>query len=133
MKTINDAVFGNMNYKYSWERKGTIMFMDKEYAVNIIAQAYEGQSILDTQRSNFKVFQTFLNQNKSVIEDKLDDYFNVVFNAQYSLNDLKPTAIIFERDNSWGILFETSYDEENGIAIFVINNKIEIGPQDQFI
>ena len=44
-----------------------------------------------------------------------------------------PKTIIFERDDSWGILFNTDYDIENGVALFIINKKILVGPQDLFL
>ncbi|HIE34698.1 MAG TPA: DUF2004 domain-containing protein [Campylobacterales bacterium] len=46
---------------------------------------------------------------------------------------LIPKTIIFERDSSWGILFDTDYDVEDGVAVFIINEKIQVGPQDLFL
>ena len=46
---------------------------------------------------------------------------------------LEPKSIVFERDNSWGILFECNCDIENGIALFIKNGEIKVGSQDDFL
>ena len=134
MEKLNDKVFGEMIYKHSWTKQDSFKFMDKTYNVNITAQAYKGDNILESQQDNFIVFKDFLNKHNKDIEQKLKDYLKNMFNVEGSLTDLlEPKTIIFERDNSWGILFEIDYDVENGIALFIQNDEIKVGPQDEFI
>jgi len=132
---IIDKIFGEMEYKHSWTKKDSFVFLSKPYVVNIVAQAYTGDKILDSQRANYVNYKRFLDEHKVEIEKKLLDYCKEICNnSNISLGEcLKPTTIIFERDNSWGILFETDCDIENGVALFVINDKIEVGPQDLYL
>jgi len=134
MEKIKDIVFGEMIYKYSWTKKDSFIFLGKTYTVNITAQAYKGDKILESQQENFKKFKDFLNEHSNNIEQKLKEYLKNMLKVEGSLTDLlEPKTIIFERDNSWGILFETEYDIENGIALFIKNNAIKVGTQDEFI
>lgn len=134
MEKIKDIVFGEMIYKYSWTKKDSFIFLGKTYTVNITAQAYKGDKILESQQENFKKFKDFLNEHSNNIEQKLKEYLKNMLKVEGSLTDLlEPKTIIFERDNSWGILFETEYDIENGIALFIKNDEIKVGTQDEFI
>lgn len=134
MEKIKDIVFGEMIYKHSWTKKDSFIFLGKTYTVNITAQAYKGDKILESQQENFKKFKDFLNEHSNNIEQKLKEYLKNMLKVEGSLTDLlEPKTIIFERDNSWGILFDTEYDVENGIALFIKNNAIKVGTQDEFI
>lgn len=134
MEKIKDIVFGEMIYKHSWTKKDSFIFLGKTYTVNITVQAYKGDKILESQQENFKKFKDFLSEHSNNIEQKLKEYLKNMLKVEGSLADLlEPKSIIFERDNSWGILFETEYDVENGIALFIKNNAIKVGTQDEFI
>lgn len=134
MEKINDKIFGEMLYNHSWEKKGGLIFLDKEYRVDIIAQAYRGNEILQTQQNNYIQYQEFLDKNSDVIQIKLKNYLKEIFDIDDQLDEiLEPTAVIFERDNSWGILFECDCDIENGIAVFIKNGEIKVGSQDDFL
>jgi len=133
--TTVDKIFGEMEYKHSWTKKDSFLFMDKAYPINITAQAYKGDNILESQRSNYSHYKTYLEKHKDEIENKLIDYCKEICkNDEVELNScLTPKTIIFERDNSWGILFDTNCDVENGVALFFVNDKVEVGPQDLFL
>lgn len=45
-----DKVFGEVEYKHSWTKKDSFLFLGKVYAVNITAQAYKGDDILESQQ-----------------------------------------------------------------------------------
>lgn len=129
-----DKAFGEMEYKHSWTKKESFLFLGKEYVVNITAQAYKGNDILESQRSNYSNYKRYLEENEAEIKEKLTEYCKSTYNIDVSLEEcLIPKTIIFERDGSWGILFDTDYDIENGVALFVINKKIQVGPQDLFL
>lgn len=131
---INDKVFGEMEYKYSWTKKDSFLFLDKAYTVNVTAQAYSCDNILESQQSNYANYKNYLQKHKTEIKEKLTEYFYLTYNANVLLHDcLVPKTIIFERDDSWGILFDTDYDTENGVALFIVKGKTEVGPQDLFL
>lgn len=131
---IIDNTFGEMEYKHSWIKKDSFLFLDKAHIVNIIAQAYKGDDIVDAQRENYLNYKKFLEEHQDEYEKKLQDYCNEICDDKMSLDKcLTPTSIIFERDGSWGVLFESDCDIENGVALFIRNNTIEVGPQDSFL
>ena len=43
---------------------------------------------------------------------------------------LELTSIYFARDGSWGMLFESKYDVENGLAILFNNDSMIVNSQD---
>ena len=132
-KTI-DKVFGEMEYKHSWTKKDNFSFLGKTYTVNITAQAYKGDKILDSQQFSYSNYKNFLQDHESIIREKLTKYCKSTYGINISVEEcLIPRTIIFERDGSWGILFDTDYDVENGVAIFIVNEKIQVGPQDLFL
>ena len=129
-----DKVFGEMEYKHSWTKKDSFLFLGKAYAVNITAQAYKGDDILESQRSNYANYKRYFEENENEIKEKLVGYCQTICDMNISLDEsLTPKTIIFERDNSWGVLFDTDCDIENGVALFVINKQIKIGTQDLFL
>lgn len=129
-----DKVFGEMEYKHSWTKKDSFSFLDKAYIVNVTAQAYKGNDILESQQSSYSNYRKYFEENKSEIKEKLIEYCKSTYDTDTPIEEcLIPKTIIFERDNSWGILFDTDYDVENGVALFVINEKIQVGPQDLFL
>jgi len=134
MEKFIDKVFGEMEYKHSWTKKEAFLFLDKAYVVNIVAQAYKGDVILESQQLNYTSYKKILEDNYDKIVEKLNEYCKSNFDTEVSLDKyLIPKTIIFERDGSWGILFDTDYDTENGIAVFFIKEKIKIGSQDLFL
>lgn len=134
LEKIIDKVFGEMEYKHSWTKKDSFLFLDKAYAVNVTAQAYKGDDILESQQSNYSNYRKYFEENKAEIKEKLIEYCQSTYNTDALLEEcLIPKTIIFERDGSWGILFDTDYDVEDGVAVFIINEKIQVGPQDLFL
>jgi hypothetical protein len=131
---IKDKVFGEMEYKHSWTKQDSFIFLGKPFMVNVVAQAYKDDDILEFQQKNYMNFRNYLEEHKDDIQKILEDYCKTTYNITIKLSQcLEPKTIIFERDDSWGILFDTKYDIENGIALFVIDNEIKVGTQDLFL
>jgi len=131
---IVDKVFGEMEYKHSWEKKDSLLFLDKAYPIKIVAQAYKGDAILESQQNSYLEYKKFLEKHNKEIKEKLLNYCKEICNSEIALQDcLTPTAVIFERDGSWGILFESNCDIENGVALFVVDREIKVGSQDLFL
>lgn len=134
MQKIKDSVFGEMEYRHSWTKKDSLMFLGKAYIVDITAQAYSGDEIIDSQRDSYKNYTIILEAKNDSIQDKLKEYFKDMFDNESPLADLVvPKTVIFERDGSWGVLFETDCDIENGVAVFFDKDAIKVGSQDEFI
>lgn len=134
MKEVNDKVFGVMKYKHSWSKDGSILLFNKAYKINIVAEAYENESITDIQRENFLKSSNFIESNKDKIDSKLKEYLATNYDCKKPLDvALNPKTLIFEQDGSWGVLFESDYDVEDGVAFFVKKDEILVGRQDDFL
>ena len=138
MCKVNDKVFGNMVYKHSWTKKELFKWGSKEYNLKITAQAYNGDAITDSQRKQYSIYKKSYIKTLKQAMPEIVDYLNQILDKKnieqkdvYSL--LIPKTVIFNRENGWGVLFASKLDVENGIAIFVINNKIKVGPQEIFL
>ena len=135
---VNDKVFGNMIYKHSWIKQEIINWWGgKEFKIKIKAHAYKGQDILECQRNAYK---KYLNETNKVISKAIPlliQYLQSI--KENSITEVElyqhliPTEVIFMRDSEWGILFDTDWDEENGIAIYTENHEVKVGPEDSFL
>jgi hypothetical protein len=129
MNILDDVTFGKMEYRHSWVKNDTISWKDKKYDVLIIAKAYKNESILDSQR---KMYEYFLNKWDEInvkVENKVKEY-STIENIG-NINGVKPRTLIFERNNTWGVLFDCELEE--GLAVFFIGENLEIGPEEMFI
>ena len=134
LKKVKDKIFGEMEYKHSWTKEESVIFFGKSYIINVTAQAYSTDTILESQQKNYANFRSYLEEHKNEIEEKLMEYCKTICDVTVTLDEcMNPKTVIFERDGSWGILFDTDYDVENGIALFVINNQIKVDREDSFL
>lgn len=138
-KIINDPIFGEMIYKHSWRKIENVKFQDIIYTVAIIAKAYNGENIIDSQRDMYKYAINNINKiwNKSIpkIFEYCNDSKSINFNIakKYVKENITPTAILFQRDKSFGILCDYKEDYEHGIVIVINNKNITICSQDEFL
>ena len=129
-----DKIFGQLEDRYNFYKYEILNFFDKAYKVKIVVENDETNTILTIQQNNYKRYKQYLNENQNKIMDLIKQYFLDVYKAKIDIyKDIKPRIIYFARDGSWGVLFDTKVDEENGFAIFVIDDKLHIGTQDMFI
>ena len=134
LKTINDSVFGEITYKYSWFKEDEIIFFGKLQKVKIKIKAFKDEEILQSQRDNYKIFKWFIQQNLSEIYKNLQEYCEKFYKTNEKIEQiLELTSIYFARDGSWGMLFESKYDVENGLAIFFNNDSMIVNSQDMLL
>lgn len=135
---VNDSAFGEMSYKHSWSKIENIDWWGN-HAVNISAHAYTGQKIIDEQRS---AYLDYKNNIKKFLVDSIPMLVKFIHSTydldtlptqKNLLSSLSPTTVLFQRDGSWGILFDSNWDPENGIGIFKKDEVIKIGTQDDFL
>ncbi|ASM37017.1 DUF6985 domain-containing protein [Campylobacter sputorum] len=131
MKTINDKIFGELVYKHSWKKNDKIIFFEQEQDINIIVKAYnEDDGILESQRENYLKCKKFIAENTNAIYGNLQDYCKKYYEVSESIEDiLTITSLYFGRDGAWGILFESKYDVEDGLAIFFKDDKMIVDTQ----
>lgn len=139
--SINDPVFGTMEYDFQWIKHETIIFCGREYSVSVVAQSRNDteKEISQIQQEAYSFFKTHLELLESSIIDCLEKYCKEILeidncpSSDLILDYNTPTTIFFAVDGSWGILFESDFDSEDGIAIKYINGNWDIGKQDILI
>lgn len=133
MERIEDSVFGVMDYKHAWKKEEMLSLWGERYPIQIIAQAYSGEKILDIQREQYKKYQEILQQSENQLKEKIQEYVCEFYQEKIDVKtETKPTGIVFCRNGQWGVLFEMKYDVENGMAAIFDANEIRIGTQDDF-
>jgi len=131
---MNDEVFGQLERKYNLFKYETMNLFAQEFKVKIVVEFYDNDSILNVQQQNYKNYLTYIKENNEKIINLIKKYFLDVYEKDVDIKaEITPTTVYFSRDGSWGILFDTKFDEENGFALFVENEKLSVGTQDMFI
>lgn len=135
MKTITDPIFGEMSYNYSWEKQHRLDLWDKIYLIKIVANDIDENGISQTQRDTYNAVEECFSDIILKNSDKIKHYIHEAFeqNAIELSSALSPRSIVFQRDGSWGILFDCAYDEDHGIALYFIDQKAHVGSQDAFL
>jgi hypothetical protein len=129
-----DNIFGQLEHKYNFYKYETVNFFDKNYKVKIVVENDETDTILTIQQNNYKIYKQYIQENQDKIINLIKQYFVDIYNTKINVyKDINPRTIYFARDGSWGILFDTKVDEENGFAVFIKDEKLQIGTQDMFI
>lgn len=133
MKSIEDKVFGVMSYKHAWKKEAMMDLWGEQYPIQVVAQAYSGEEITDIQRDQYKKYPSILQESQEQIKDEIKTYIQEFYGQSADVkSDVTPTSVVFCRKGNWGVLFETKYDRENGLAVFFDNQQIKIGTQDDF-
>lgn len=150
---INDDVFGELEYNYAWAKYTTIDFYGKEFEIALMVSGEEDGKFDEEQ---YEAYRWLMKNWKSVQEGLLRTILNyyketrhelgydVVFDENYPL--IETTAQLFDRiklvginipyarnlkGRCIGLMFDCTWDEENGVGILLIDEKInEIGYQD---
>ena len=131
---MDDEIFGKLKHKYNLYKYENITLFGKNRDVKKVVEYDEGDNILHQQQQNYQTYLKYIEENKEKLISEIKKYFKEVYNRDIDINkELIPTTIYFSKDGSWGILFDTEIDEENGFSFFVIDGKLHLGTQDSFI
>lgn len=151
MDSINDEVFGEMTYDYSWEKYEVRNIFEEQISVRIVARAYEGQEILDIQRESYmkyvnneevymkKIPQILLAYYIDVYDDIIEfcdmpeKYEIKNINSDSVLDLIAVNTIFFDREGNFGYLCDCGWDDENGIAIILSEDEPRIGEEDELV
>ena len=138
MKKINDPIFGEMEYRYSWKRNMIIRSFGQEFQVELNVNDLDEEGILDTQRDAYRKVENNISQYIDDNSDKLADYCVGTFaltniSSPTILSHLRPKTLVFQRDGTWGVLFDCDYDIEHGIALYFKKEDVFVGVQDDFL
>ncbi len=151
--TIKDPIFGELEYNYIWCKYTQIQFLDKEVEISISingeesgefdTKQYESYNFLMDEWKNiqYRILPSILNYYQEKRKELgYDLEFNAFYPAIETLEELIenitfvginiPHAGIFA-SRSIGLAFDCTWDEENGIGINLLDEKIDkVGYQD---
>lgn len=151
--TINDPIFGELEYEYSWAKDTTIHFFGKEKEISLMIDGEEDGKFDEEQYMAYQaLMQKWEDLQLSLLQSILDYYkqkrhelgYDIGLNENYPLVEttnqilemitldgiVVPYADIFE-GRDIGITFNCTWDIENGLGLRLLNEKIiEVGYQD---
>ncbi len=139
MTTIHDPAFGVMSYDFLWEKQEQITLWGKEYTLRIEARAEteHDSTISAPQQQAYLQSRKLLELEQNSCLNTLCNYCKEVLGVECSseefLHDNHPTSLFFALGGNWGLLFDSPYDEENGIALIRSAGNWSAGPQDVII
>ena len=115
-------------FKFSvgFQKKESIILFNKNYNVTLKLKAYfENDGITKEQE---KSYSEYLRSKDSI----LDAIEKALTNKELANNNYQPSMILFNRDGSYGVLFDSVSDPEDGI-VAVIKPQITIMDQHEFL
>lgn len=151
--TINDPIFGELDYNYGWIRHTTIDFCERDFEIALMISGEEDGKFDEEQYEAYKIFMQNWNEiQKNILQPILDYYkqtrhdlgYDVSNNENYPL--IETIDQLLENINLVGISvpyaecfegrdirlsFDCTWDMENGLGLRLINEKVdEVGYQD---
>ena len=135
-RKIKDSIFGEMEYKFGWFKREILNLWGNEYEIIIKVIAYNESEINEEQRNSYLRLKSNINEISKNSLELLKEYILKNYENDISENQIFklviPKTLLFKQNGDFGILCDTSLDEENGFVI-VLSPKYEIGIQDIFI
>lgn len=152
-KKINDPIFGELEYDYVWSKDTTMNFLGKEYEISLLIKGDEDGKFDNEQYLAYQLLMENWEQvQHSLLQPILEYYqekreelgYDIEFNENYPLVEtidqliemitlssiVVPYGDIYE-ERDIGILFHCTWDDENGLGIRLLNEKVvEVGYQD---
>jgi len=151
--TINDPIFGELEYEYGWAKDTTIHFLGTETQITLMIDGEEDGKFDENQYTAYQsLIQNWEDLQPILLRSILDYYrqkrqelgYDIGLNENYPLVEttdqildmitldgiVVPYADIFE-GRDIGITFNCTWDMENGLGLRLLNEKvIEVGYQD---
>ncbi|WP_307972076.1 hypothetical protein [uncultured Brachyspira sp.] len=141
VKKCEDAIFGEMIYKHSWQKTETINIFGKKFNIVIAAKSYSEKPITKEQQNSYKNFKKNEIKILDKVSAKINEYINS--NKEWILNNLDnnikldllklltPKTLLFNQNGDTILLFDCVWDE-HGIGIDITSG-YKIGSQDIFL
>lgn len=151
--TISDPVFGTLEYDFVWSKDTRINFLGNEVEIALMVDGEEDGKFDEEQYTAYQsLMRNWEQLQRSFLQPILDYYqqkryelgYDIEFNEYYPL--VETTVQLFEmitldgivvsygdiyEERDIGILFNCTWDTENGVGIRLLNEKItEVGYQD---
>jgi hypothetical protein len=139
MKKIQDEVFGEVVFSnFSWKKNIDVKIWGEQVSLEVNVNDLDENGISDIQRKKYvqvkDVISEYIDDNLEKFIEHCKNSFDLpnMVSSDISSN-MKPQRVVFQRDGSWGILFDTEYDIEHGIALFFTDNDVRVDIQDEFL
>jgi hypothetical protein len=133
---IVDPVFGELAYYHSWVKEEAIGWWG-QIKVKIIVTAYKGEGIEQRQRD---AYLSYKESAESIISSSIGLLESFIAQEGHNATQdtlmikLQPSSVVFEKDGSWLVLFDSDWDVENGVALYIATNgELKVGAQDEFL
>jgi len=139
MKKVNDPVFGDIKFEnFSWNTKLNTNIWGKQFPLVVNINDLDDEGITETQRQSYSTIKENISKYIDDNVDKFIEYISTSLGESgISSSDIKsqliPKTLVIQRDGTWGILFDTDYDIEHGIALFFKNGSAYVDIQDEFL
>ncbi|MGE6260571.1 DUF6985 domain-containing protein [Heyndrickxia sporothermodurans] len=151
--TINDPIFGELEYDYGWSKDTAIHFFGKETEIALMIDGEEDGKFDEEQYMAYQaLMQNWEDLQPILLQSILDYYkqkrhelgYDIGLNENYPLIEttdqilemitldgiVVPYADIFD-GRDIGIIFNCTWDIENGLGLRLLNEKVtEVGYQD---
>ncbi|WP_039076053.1 DUF6985 domain-containing protein [Bacillus sp. MSP13] len=151
--TLNDKVFGELDYQYQWVGYRTINFLEKDTEIALLIGGEEDGEFDEGQ---YEAYNSLMNNweqvQHNILRPILDYYqqkrqelgYDVSVNEDYPLIETIDQLIehitlvgisvpydFLREGRDIGLSFDCTWDEENGLGVRLINEKVEeVGYQD---
>lgn len=147
MKVVNDPIFGEMTYDYSWKKTEEFSAFGRDVELQVVAKAYKGQEILDAQRKAYVEYKSSVPTYLRDVPEKLLEYYLASYeqiastiNIPEKINKsninkelisklIRIKTLYIDREGRYGWLCDCVWDNEHGICI-LLSNGISIEEQD---
>lgn len=137
MKTITDKTFGKMTYNYQWERQEDVDLWGRHLTLLLAVESEtdDDESISTRQCESYLDFKSRIHDFEEEMLVQLVSYCRSELgidgcNAANFMIYNTASTLFFPLSGGWAVLFDSDYDEENGLAVAVRAGQIEVGAQD---
>ncbi|HDR7642758.1 DUF6985 domain-containing protein [Bacillus wiedmannii] len=114
--TINDKVFGELDYQYTWVGYRTIKFLGKDTEIALLIGGEDDGKFDEGQ---YVAYNSLMDNWEKIEHNILQPILNYYKQKRHELG------------YDVGVSFDCSWDEENGLGIRLINERVdEVGYQD---
>ncbi|MCL2179092.1 MAG: DUF2004 domain-containing protein [Cystobacterineae bacterium] len=153
MTTVQDKVFGSLEFDYIWCKKAAMDFFGKEAEISLYISGDESGSFEDEQYASYtNLMKAWNGLQPKLVQSILEYYkqkrhelgYDVEFNENYptietseqllehiTLSSIKIPYSEAPDSRAAGISFDCTWNSENGVGLSLVNEKIvDVGYQD---
>ena len=107
-----DSIFGDLYFQVTWKGKYEYVLFQQACVVELSVEGNEDEEIAETQRQAFINF----NESKGILTNQSE---------MAQLVKLQSIYLPLEEDRVVILLLDTKWDEEEGIGIKIVNEKVD--------